>query len=351
MKKNPILVALCLLTFPLAANADTFRLKDGTSLEGRILSEEKDSYLLEILVTKSIKDERRVAKADVLKIEHEEPDLKAFESIVKLVPTPDLLTADDYDKRIAAVQKFLKEYGKSKKAKEANLILETLKTESASVFAGGIKLNGKIISPEEYLTNSYDLDARVQEARIRRLVYGNQHIEALRAFSEFDRDYRTTLSYGTLKPLMKQVIQSQMTEARKLLESYDERVKERTLGLERIATENRNAIETAIREEDAENEARFKAEKDAKQGWVTPHPFHKASLEEIVRFGGTELARLAVVKTTFGVEGGKAYRDLYTAVKSGAHGSAVSAALSAAKAAAVPPRYVAPLEAAAKGRK
>jgi hypothetical protein len=351
MKKNPIFVALGLLIFPLAASADTFKLKDGSSLEGRIISDEGDSYLLEVLVTKSIKDERKVAKADVVKIEHEQPDLKAFESIVKLVPTPDLLTVDDYGMRIAAVQKFLKDHGNSRKINEAKAILETLKTESSTVSAGGLKLNDKIISPEEYLTNGYDLDARVQEAKIRRLVYGNKFLEALRMFADFDRDYRTTLSYGTLQPLMKQVIQNQGAEAKQLLQSYDTRVKDRTLGLERIATENRKAIELAIQEEAAELEARYKAEKDAKQGWVTPHPFHKASLEETVRFGATELTRLATVKTTLGVEGGKAYRDLYNAVQSGGNAATVSAAVTAAKTAAVPPRYLAPLEEAAKGRK
>lgn len=351
MKSKPIFVALGLLMIPLAAHADTFRLKDGTTLEGKIIREEGDTYILEVLVTKSIKDERKVAKTDVVKIDHEQPDLKAFESIAKLVPTPDLLTADDYGVKIAAVLKFIKDYDKSSKINDAKAILETLQTESASVFAGGIKLNDKIISPEEYLTNGYDLDARVQEAKIRRLIESNQFLGALRLFADFDRDYRTTLSYGALLPLMKQVIQNQVSEANQLLRSYDVRVKERTLGLQRIAIEERGATETAIQEETVELEARYKAEKDAKQAWVTPNPFHKASLEETVRFGGTELARLAAVKTILGVEGGKAYRELYNVVQTGGNSAAVSAAMTAAKTAAVPPRYLAPLEAAAKGRK
>ncbi len=351
MKKNLIWITLAFWASPLASNADTFTLKNGTTLEGRIIKEEKDAYILEVMVTKSIKDERKVSKADVVKIDIEQPDLKAFEAIEKLIPTPDLLTAEDYDGRIATVRKFLKDHRRSKKASEAKAILETLETESASVSTGGFKLNGKVISPEEYPPDAYDLDARVQEVKIRRLVNGNQFLQALRMFADFDRDYRSTLSHRTLLPLMKQVILKQVAEANRLLQSYDARERERTLGLQLVPIENRSTIEMAIQEEAAEQEARFKTEKDSRQGWVTMHPYHKPSLEETVRFGGTELTRLSTLKIIPGVDGGKAYRDLYSVVQSGGNSSTVRSAVSAAKTATVPPRYLAPLEAAAKGRK
>ena len=53
------------------AGADTIILKNGTRYQGRVLKDEGESYLLEIQVTRSIKDERRVAKADIEKIEKE----------------------------------------------------------------------------------------------------------------------------------------------------------------------------------------------------------------------------------------------------------------------------------------
>lgn len=348
MRKKPISVALGLLMIPMSAYADTFKLKDGTTLEGRIISEDEDAYILEVQASKSIKDERKVAKADVVKVDREQPDQKAFKEIANLLPTPDLLTTEDYGVRIAAVQKFLEDYSKSSKLNEAKTILETLKAESAAVSAGGIKLDDKIIPHGEYLTNAYEFDAQVQEIKIRRLVDSNQLLEALRLFADFDKDYRTTLSYGALQSLMKKVIQSHMAEAKQLLESYDARVNERNLGLQRISIKNRNAIETAIQEETAELEARFKAEKDTKQAWVTPHPYHKASLEETLRIGSAELTRLAAVKTILGVDGGKAYRDLYNIVQIGGDAAAVTTAVTAAKTAGVPLRYIAPLEAAAQ---
>lgn len=351
MKSNPALASLCLSLIALPCHADTFTLKDGTTLEARVISEAGDTYVLEVQVTKSIKDERKIPKADVVKRTAEQPDLKAFEVIAKTVPTADLLSADDYAPLIAAVEKFLRDNRASSKTKEARAMLETLKAESAQVSAGGIKFNGKIITPAEYKTNAYDMDARVKEAQIRRMVDASQFLPALRAFADFDRDFRTTLSYGALAPLMRQVVQNQVAEAKQALLTYDARIKARDVGLQQMTLEDRKVTEAAIKEESAQLEARFKAEKDAKITWVTTNPFHKASLDETVKFGELELVRLAAVKTVLGVDGGKSYRDVYTAVQSGANAAAVTTALTAAKAAAIPASYLAPLEAAAKGRK
>jgi hypothetical protein len=73
-------------------------------------------------------------------------------------------------------------------------------------------------------------------------------------------------------------------------------------------------------------------------------------LEDTVKFCEQELTRLGAAQTALGVDGGKAYRDAWTATHGG-NAAAVSAALAAAKTAAVPARYLAPLEAAAKGIK
>jgi len=351
MKINPVISTLCLLSLSLPCLADTFTLKDGTSFEGTISSETTDSYTVEVQITKSIKDERKVAKTDVAKIDREQPDLKAFEAIGKLVPTPDLLTVEEYVAKITAVEKFIKDYRSSNKLKDAKAILETLKAESAQVSAGGTKLNGKVISPAEYKVNAYDLDARVEESKIRDLVSAEQPLQALRAFSDFDRDYRNTLAYGSLIPLMKQVMQSQVGEAKQALQTLDARLKERQVGLERMASKDRKITEDAIKEETAELDARFKAEKDAKLSWVTTSPFHKASLDDFAKFGDSELIRLAAVKTILGVDAGKCFRDLYTLVHSGGTSAAFTSALAAAKAAAVAPRYLAPLEAAGKPAK
>lgn len=358
MKRKTAFAALCLLGSPLLSSADTFKLKDGTSLEGRIVSDSGDAYVLEIFVTKSIKDEVKIPKADIARITRQEPDVKDFEGIAGLLPSADMLTAADYAQNIAAVQKFLKDHPTSSKSKSAKAILETLKSEAAQVAAGSIQINGKMISPAEYRANAYDLDARVQEAKIRKLVNDSNFLPALRLFSEFDRDYRNTLSYGALVGLMKQVIQAHVDEARQSLLTLDARTKARDLGVQQMGFQSRRDTEAAIKGEAAELDALYKAEKEAKLDWPTTSPFHKASLEDTVKFGEAELVRLSTVKTILGVDGGKAYRELWNAIQNRANAATVNvtaatinAAIANAKAAAIPPRYLTPLEDAAKATK
>lgn len=348
MKKTPLAASLCLWTLALPCVADTFTLKDGTVLEASVLKEDPESYTLEVQITKSIKDERKVAKADVQKVDRAKPDLIAFVAIGKLVPTPDYLTEDEYTQKISAVTKFLDQNKGSSKVKDAKAILETLKTESAAVAAGGIKVNGKLVSAAEYQANAYDIDARIQEAKIRSLADAGEILAALRAFTDFDKEYRTTLSYGTLAPFMIEQIKGYVAEARQSLATLDARIKERQVGLQRMASADRQDTETAIKEETAAIEARYASEKSGKQSWPTMSPYHKASIDDTVRFGELELTRLVAVKTTLGVDGGKAFRDAYTAVQGGATAASISTALAAAKTALVPARYLAPLEEKAK---
>ena len=190
----------------LNAGADTFVLKDGSSVEGSILREDDTSYVIEVQVTKSIKDERVIAKADVVKVEGEKKDLIAFESIARLVPTPDALPADEYATRIAAVEKFLKDYRGSSKSSQAKAILGNLKDEANEILAGGIKSNGKIITAAEYRANALDIDAAIQEGKIRALLKEGRYVEALRAFSEFDREFRNTMARAALLPVIIQTI-------------------------------------------------------------------------------------------------------------------------------------------------
>jgi hypothetical protein len=351
MKRKPAFALLSLLAITLPTHADTFQLKDGTTVEGTVISDTGDTYVLDVQVTKTIRDERRIPKADVVKVTREEPDAKAFQAISKLVPAPDLLTADEYAVNIAAIEKFIKANPTSSNLRNARKMLETLKAEASQVAAGGMKINGKIVSAAEYQANAYDLDARVQESKIRDLVNDNQFLPAVRMFVDFDRDYRNTLAYGSLITLMKQVIQHQVDQAKESLLTLDARNKERAVGLQRMALEDRKKTEDAIKAENAEIEALYKAEKDAKQNWPTTSPFHKVSLEDTVKFGQTELVRLGAVKTILGLDSGKAYREVYTALQSGANAATVTTALASAKAAGVPPRYLAPLEAKAKAVK
>jgi hypothetical protein len=205
MKPHSVFLALCLASFAVPAMGDTFVLKDGTKLEGRIISEEGGEYLLEIQVTRTIKDQRRVPKADVAEIIAEKLDETAFLALPELVPTPDLLGAEEYQRRIELVETFIKSYPKSPRAADAEAILTTLKSEAAVVEGGGVKLDGKLIPAEEYRSNAYDIDAAVLAGKVRGHVAKGELLASLRAFDALSTEYATSAAFTEVTPLVLQV--------------------------------------------------------------------------------------------------------------------------------------------------
>lgn len=333
----------------LPAMADTFILKDGTKLNAKVLREDPTSYVLEVQITKSIKDERTVAKADVAKVERDRPDLIAFEAIAKLKDVPDLTSAPEYEQRIRTVEKFMKDHRASSKYEEAKAIAGQLRKDANEILAGGIKINGEIVPAQQYQANAYELDARAQSLKIRKLIDAKQFLAALRMFSEFEKDFLNTAAFKDLSPLAIQVMRSYLAEITQLVSTYDARLKERQVGLQRMPQSDRVAAENALREEDSEFEAQFKKEKESQVGWVTTHPFLKESLDDTLTFGKQEISRLSAPPSGTPVDAGKLYRDTLSMIqtKSG-DANAVGNALNEAKNAQIPAKYIERLESAAK---
>jgi hypothetical protein len=348
MKNTPYLATLCLCLSALTSTADTFTLKNGKVIVGKILKENPESYVLEIQVTKTIKDERAVAKKDVEKVDAEQKDLTAFDQIINIVPTPDFLSGSDYDAKIDSVTQFINHNPQSSKVSKAKAMLDTLQKEADVVRGGGIKFHGKLLSHEQYLANQYGLDARIESARIHSLMRAQQTVAALRAFNDFDRDYRTTLAYGDLAPYMIRVIGGHINEAKQLLSTFTARTKVRTDGLGQMSITDRGDTENAIKDEAAAIDAVYQKEKKDRVTWLTISPFHKASLEDTVRLGELEMTRLNKVQSQLGQDGGAIYRELFSAVKSGKKNSDLTEILAEARKAQIPTRYIDPLVSASK---
>jgi hypothetical protein len=335
-----------LLIFASAATADIFILKDGTELEGTVLSEEGDNYLLEIQVTKSIKDERLVAKTDVERIVRVKEDEVALAKLTELVPVPDLQPTAEYDKRIAAVDAFLKQFPKSARLNEAKSLHKQLVEERDVVAAGGMKMNGLMVQSADYQANAFELDARVLEGRIRDHAARSEWLGALRAFAALDAEFRTTVPYREVLPVVGPMLRMAQSEVVGSLTTLDSRLKQREAGLTRMSVDDRARTEAAIKEEAVAIEARYQAEKKAGVAWVTPSLFHKASLEDCKRRVETDLKRLT--ETPPEGDGGKVFRDAWAAIQGAADAKAAQEALSQAKSANIPQRYISMLEAAVK---
>ena len=341
-----ILLVTASLIGPLCA--DTIRMKDGTKLEGKILKEGLDSYVMEVQVTRSIKEERTIKRTDVEKVDREQADDKAFAEIKGYVPTPDLLTADDYDARLTKVADFIKTNANSPLIPDAKKITADLEKERVVVAAGGVKLGGHLITNEERTSNKFEVDARMIEVSIRGRVKAGQWTAALREFEKLEKEYASSLGYREVLPAVRQTVAHYRSDATEALGTFDARMKERQAGLARMDASDRAASINAIAEQTAEITKQYEAEKKATIKWVTPNPNLKASLEEAIKYAEQEGKRLDAVKPDALPDGGKAWRDAWTAVHAGGDPKEAAAAIATARTAKMPERYIKELEAAAK---
>ena len=118
-------------------SADSIKLKNGTVLEGKIVEETAESITIEYKVTKSINDIKTVKRSEVLEIQKEPEDEKAFKKLDGILPTDDLLNAEEYDEIInGPLTEFLNNFPASKHKAKVQEVVDELKKEKALIEKG-----------------------------------------------------------------------------------------------------------------------------------------------------------------------------------------------------------------------
>ncbi len=296
--KNPMnyplipFLSICCLLLLGQASADRVLLKNGEIHEGKVIFEDDTHCVLEIQVTKTIKDEKKFLKSDIRSIKKSVPDAEEFEKISELVPVPDLLEVADYAPRITKVEAFIENFPQSNKIPAAKKILDDLTAELSLISLGGLKFSGKMISAEEYLANAYTYDQTIAIQKMNRDMGLRNYLGALRSFADYESKFADGETRQQLLPKIKQVLVAYQMSLKESLMGYDALVKTREIGMSRMSNLDRMNSERALAEEKASLTARFEREKMMKNSWVTPDAYHKDSLTEALRQVENEIKRL-----------------------------------------------------------
>lgn len=323
------------------AAADTFELKDGTTLEGTILKEDGSDYILQVQVTKSIKDERRVPKADVVKHTAEKKDETEFAELAKLVPVPDLQDAAAYQAEMKKLESFIKKYPDSPKKAEALKILSVLEKEHDVVAAGGVKFEGKLIPAAERAPKAYALDASIIATVVKKAGDEGDLLTSLRMWMVLEAGHSGSTAYRETIPYILKVMKSQHTAVSTTLAGFDARTKARADGLASMSGSDQSRSKQAIEDEQAEYLARIEKEKAAGMKWLSLDPYVKQPMEDTKRQLENEMRRLQSLDTAHLPKTEAAYEEAYAAViKSGATKQEIDAALSKARSAGLPQEYL-----------
>ena len=292
-----ILLFASLLTSSLAA--DTIELKSGSSYQGKVISEDDKSYLLEIHHSSSIKDKRRIPKDQVKQIISEAKDAQDFQHVKSSTPTPDGLSEKNYTARIQRASDFLKKHPKSTHIKEVNAILEILNKENAVVSKGGIKLDGALISASDIEANSYDIHARIILNKAKKLTKTGNYQLSLREWERLQQNYPHSAAYKDNLSLTTRILKIYQKELTKKLDSLESRTTRRKVAIESLEPNDRKRSEVILTEKDALYASLIeKEEKQIKTKWLTIDPFNQKALEYNLRSTETSLKKIASTSPT-----------------------------------------------------
>ncbi|WP_035616426.1 PTPDL family protein [Haloferula sp. BvORR071] len=339
--KTRHLLPLVSLLLAASAPADTFELKDGSKIEGTIVKEDGSDYIIAVQVTKSIKDERRIPKADVVRQFAEQKDETAFAELAKILPTPDLQSEEAYQAQSAKAATFLKTHKDSARKKEVQKIYDTLESELAVVKAGGVKFGGKMISAEERAPKAYGLDASIVASNMKKAADRNDLISALREWSKLEKSFPGSKAYKENVPYAASLMKTQLANVTTSINAYPALVEKRKSGLSRMSASDRVRSEEAIAEEAAAYTARVEREKADGVKWLSLDPYFKPQLDDAKRNLDTESRRLSTLDTSTMPKTEEAYEDAYQAItKEGATKQEVDAAISKVRGVSMPEAYL-----------
>jgi len=280
-------------------SADTIELKSGTSYQGKVLSEDATSYLVEIHHSSSIKDHRRIPKDQVKQIISAAKDANSFASVKSSVPTPDGLPEKSYAARIKRASDFLKKFPKSKHTKEVKSILNTLDKEMAVISQGGIKLDGHLISSSDIEANAYDIHARIILNKTKRLAKAGNYQMSLREWENLQQNYAHSAAYKDAIKLVSRVLKPYKKELSRNLDSLEARTTNRKAAIASLETNDRRRSENLLIEKETIYAALIeKEERQIKTKWLTVDPFNKHALDYNLRSVNTTMKKFDTTDTS-----------------------------------------------------
>lgn len=295
--KIPAAIALA-ATLAGIARADTIRLRNGTELEGTVISETADAYVALIQVTATIRDERTIPKSDVLEIVAVKKDEIRYEEIKSLVPTPDLLTVPNYEDRLAKVHAFLKEFPDSPLKGKVEAMAKTLAEEADAIEAGGIKFQGKIVPAESRAASAYTLDSEIAASKFTDMVEKRQLIPALRAWDELATGFPNSKAFLDNVPLAIRTLNTLAGQIDASLATFDEREQKRSSDLAAMSPSERARSAAALKDKADAYLTKVEQEKEDKQRWLSLDPEHKEPMTSVRSTIDQEARRLEALDTS-----------------------------------------------------
>lgn len=292
-----LLIALGMVS---SAWADKIFLKSGQMIEGTVL--ENLSTATEIVVetkTGTIKEKKKILKADVDRIEKPKPDDLEVVNLRPLLPTPPMLPVTEYTRRVDLVTKFLSTYPDSAHKAEVEKIAATLNEEKAKVEAGGIQFDlGVWLNGDEARAHKDNIEAQKKFLTLQARAAQGNHVAALREFEDIEANWYGTYAYPKAIEAAVAVVR---TYGNSLVTRMNEQIAIKTQEETRFAAltpAQQAEIKAAKADETARYDAFLAKEKATKTKFLSINPSDPKTYESAISVLTKENTRLSAIDVT-----------------------------------------------------
>lgn len=289
-------VILCGLSI---ARADILILKDGKKWEGTILEERPDAVRMKYWITKSTPDTKDFPRSDIQQIIKQTPQEVEIVGLRKLLPTPDLMPADQYEQIIQdQLRTFVNKYPGTPEAQEVAKMIAELQEEKQKVASGQVKIEGKWIGASEAKLDAYNIKAYQIRQEIKQKAAAGSHVEALRAFDRFtdpENGYPASTHYPKLVPEALAIMDSYEKQLNRMVAEQPILKKQREDGIKRLIEPDLGRTKKVIDDEVQKWKSAADAEKKMKLGWMTVYKYDEKSLKDALKHLVAERGKLQII--------------------------------------------------------
>jgi hypothetical protein len=296
-------ISLTLAAFLLGgsiANADILILKNGDKKEGNILEERPDAIRMKYRITPKIWDEKDFPREEIQQVIKQKPEEVKILEMRKVLPTPDLLTADQYEQIVQdRLRPFINEFPGTEQAKEVEEMLKVVQGEKEKVVNGQLKMEGKWLTAEDVKRDDYD----IQAFKVRRTMLTKAAEQDFNgSLREFDRlgnaenGYPASLNYVKAIPEAIDIMTKYESLLTRMLAEQPVFQKQRDESLKRAVEPSDQArTQAAIKREMDLWKATYDAEKKSNMRWLTQYKYDAKAMQEQLKVLLTERGKLQLM--------------------------------------------------------
>ena len=288
------LLFLSLLVLPLASlRAESIELRDGTKVDGKILSVTADTVLMEVQTSPTIREEKSYPRSEVTKMQRATQDDVAYAEVTALTVPSTANHPAVYDTPLEKVRAFMGKYAYSKHMPEARKLAAALESERARVTAGEVKLDGAWVAADASPAERTELGGRVQLAKMKET---SDPVAAMTAFEVLEKNHNTSSAYPESVKVARDSLVKLRTNLLRAQADLDRRNREQEQGLQLASVDRRLQMEQGLAQEKAAVQAQVERTKQSGSKWIPVLPDAKllADLSGLMESEETRLSKIDI---------------------------------------------------------